>query len=211
MKLNIKKLFSQRIAFVGNFKIEKGKLLAYFSLALTFGIIFINFYRIIPRIIQSFSGFNKELVFASNKDKLSRKIGPKVIDYYEFVRQNTPENSVVLIPPQGMPWPMTGNAAYSRYFLYPRHLISGKEEEPGIDLKGSNVTYILIAWGEVNNFQFGLTHGWPKFFVPAKRIIYKKTMNENKNYESIILNKDYNPEEMKIDEWGLIEIDRERL
>jgi hypothetical protein len=211
INMKLKSLIKQRISFVGNFRIEKMKLFAYFAFCLSILIIVINYYRIAPMITKSINSLNKELIFASNQDKLSKKIGPKVIDFYEFIKRNTPEDAVILIPPQALPWPMIGNAAYSRYFLYPRHLISGLEVTPGIDLKEKQVQYVIVAWGEVNTYQYGYTHGWPKFFVPAKRIIYKKNLEEIKNYESVIYYKDFDPIDIDPKLGGLIEVDRERL
>lgn len=45
--------------------------------------------------------------------------------YIEMLLKNTPSGSVVVLPPQGMEWPAIGNLPLSRYFLFPRTLVSG--------------------------------------------------------------------------------------
>lgn len=209
--MKLSNLFKKKILLVGFVRVKREKLLAYFSLILIFAFLFFNLARVGRSIVKGIKALNRQIIFSSDETKLRRKIGFKVLDYYEFIKINTPENAKILIPPQAMPWPMIGNAAYSRYFLYPRHLVSGREKEPGLDLKKEQIQYILIEWGEVNLFQYGYTHGWPKFSVPAKRIIYKKPTREMYDYEAVILKKDFSPEDIHPDWWGLIEVDLERL
>lgn len=151
-------------------------------------------------------------VFLSKDDKLRLKTSGFVYDYAEFVKKKTPEDAVILVPPQGFPWPMTGNVAYFRYFLYPRRLINGDEKETKVDLKKEGVKYVLLAWGETDATEYDYTHGWPKFFLPAKRIIYKKNLYQAINYEVEIVEKDYDPNDsVNVKNWGIIELDQERL
>lgn len=152
------------------------------------------------------------VLFKSDDLKLRTKLDRKVLDYYEFIKRNTPENAKILIPPQAHPWPMTGNAAYSRYFLYPRHLVSGDEKTPGLNLKKEGIQYILINWGETGALQRNFTHGWPKFSVPAKKIIYKKPTDKIFNYDKITIeNQDFDPKLIKPELWGIVEVDLNRL
>ncbi len=197
----------------GNIKANKRRFYAFSSLAMTILLLLFNLRAIKPRVFKALKIFDYKniIIFSPYELKIRHKLGPKVVDYYEFVKRKTPEKAKILIPPQGFPWPMTGNAAYSRYFLYPRHLISGKEKEPGIDLKKEKIEYVLIIWGESGELQYDFTHGWPKFSVPAKRIIYKKPTTEIFNYEEIVLEKDFDPADIQEEWWGLIEVDLERL
>lgn len=176
-------------------------------------LVLLNFKRITPRMIKELKIFlpPQKIVFSSDQLKLRHKIAPEVLDYYEFIKGNTPEDAKILIPPQGFPWPMTGNAAYSRYFLYPRHLINGKEKEAGLDLKKENIQYVLVIWGESEGLEYDFTHGWPKFSVPAQKIIYKKPTDLVFNYEKVITQKDFDPKEAQKEWWGIIEVDRGRL
>lgn len=194
-------------------KSKREKFFAFLSFVPIVGLLFLNLIEIRPRVVKALKIFDYKnmIIFSPYELKIRHKIGAPVIDYYEFIKRNVPENEKILIPPQGCPWPMTGNAAYSRYFLYPRHLISGKEKEPGLDLKKENIKYVLIAWGEVGELEFGLTPGWPKFPVPAKKIIYKKEYTEIFNYEKIVVEKDFDPKDLKVGQWGLIEVDLERI
>jgi hypothetical protein len=149
-------------------------------------------------------------VFLPYEAKMWLKMG-FLYDYANFIKKNTPSDAVILIPPQGFPWSMTGNALYFRYFLYPRQLINGKEKEPGVDFKKENIDYVLLAWGESSISEYGFTNGWPKFFVPARRIIYQKNIQETGNLEAEIVKKDFYPDDpTNFKRWGLIEIDKER-
>jgi hypothetical protein len=119
-----------------------------------------------------------------------------------FIKNNTPESSAILIPPQGFPWDKTGNIVYFRYFLYPRKLINGGEKDPGVNI--NNVDYVLIDYGETNIFQYGFTNIWPKFNVDSEYIIYWNPFDgtvkkiENKKYV-------YDPDN-KTDVWGIIKV-----
>jgi hypothetical protein len=55
------------------------------------------------------------------------KMGVKWGDYYDymvFVRENTPSDATIAIPPQADQWAQTGNAGLDNYFLYPRQLVT---------------------------------------------------------------------------------------
>ena len=72
-------------------------------------------------------------------------------DFYRFmvfVKNNTPENATIVIPPQQDPWLMgSGNDNFVRAFLYPRKFIQETLIIPDIKVFGPN-TYILITWGK---------------------------------------------------------------
>ena len=127
---------------------------------------------------------NRNYLLANNEKKLCLKVGESFCNYVSFIKQHTSENATILIPPQGYPWPMTGNVAYFRYFLYQRVLINGKEKEPGIDLLKAKIDYVLIDWGEDKSTEYDFTHGWPKFSVPTKQIVY---MDTDKKWGIILL------------------------
>lgn len=202
-----------KLSLIGDLQGDRRKLYVILSFFLVLFLLFSQLTRIKSRIVKGFDIFNKNdmNIFSTYELKMRHKLGWEIIDYYEFVKRNTPENSKILIPPQGFPWPMSGNAAYSRYFLYPRHLISGKEKEPGVDLKKENIKYVLIIWGESKQLQYDFTHGWPKFSLPAKRIIYKKPTNQILNYDKVVLEKDFKQADIQKEWWGLIEVDLDRL
>lgn len=105
-----------------------------------------------------------------NDQKLEIVMGKTFYDYTNFIKQNTSNDSTILIPPQGFPWSQTGNIGYLRYFLFPRSLINGEEKTPNIDIK--KVDYVLIDYGETTVSQYGYTNIWPKFDVNAEYIIY---------------------------------------
>lgn len=191
----------------------KQRLFLWISIVLAVSLLSMNLFRIGPRLLKGLEVFSptNDLTLFSNELKLRQRIGPEVYDYYEFVKNNTPEDARILIPPQGLPWPRIGNSAYSRYFLYPRYLVSGKEKEPGIDLKKENMQYVMVSWGEVNLFQYGYTHGWPKFGIPAKMIIWERYSQRTQKHDIDISYKDFSPSDLNPDWWGLIKVDLERL
>ena len=138
----------------------------------------------------------------SYEKKMQERVGPIFYDYVQFIKYNTPEDAAILLPPYpALPWPQTSNDAYMRYFLYPRTLINGKQFEPGLDINKEGIDYILIAWGEGPNESSDLTHGWPKFDVPAARILYLKG-EPAKSRNDYYLYKDH----VSTGSWGLIEV-----
>lgn len=106
----------------------------------------------------------------TNVQKMEMAMGKTFYDYTIFLKENTQEDSIVLIPPQGFPWSQTGNSGYLRYFLYPRTLVNGGENEPGTDL--NSVDYVLIDYGETTISEYGYTNIWPKFDISGEYIIY---------------------------------------
>lgn len=139
----------------------------------------------------------------SYDQKMEKIIGKVAYDYIMFVKNNTPENSIILIPPQGYPWPQTGNKAYIRYFLYPRQVINGNEKDSIINV--GNVDYVLIDYGEDNTIsEFGFTNIWPKFNIDSEYIIYwnpssgttRKAFNQKYIYKS----------DNNIEKWGIIKV-----
>lgn len=136
-------------------------------------------------------------------EKMRYKVGDKFYKFVDFVQKNTPPYSTILIPPQGYPWPQTGNPSYIRYFLYPRKVVVGKEYEANIDLLKSNIDYVLIAHGETDTTEFGFTHGWPKFDVPSDYVLYMEDDKELiRQYEHMYLYKNSIGKE----QWGIIKI-----
>lgn len=203
-----------KLPFELRVKGDNRNLFLIFIVVLILPLLTIHVLRVKPRFRQDISIFKPSNMasLSSYEAKMRRKLGWRTLDYYEFIKKNTPDDAKILIPPPAtFPWPVTGNAAYSRYFLYPRHLINGKEKEPGVNLKKENIGYVFLAWGESEDLTLGYSHGWPKFSLPAKKIIYRKTTEEVYNYDKIISEKDFDPTEKQTHVWGLIEVDLERL
>lgn len=94
-------------------------------------------------------------------------------DYMVFVRNNTPENASIVIPPQHEPyWSRSGNLFLVRSFLYPRNIIQyGMEEIPDIKTLLPN-TYLMIVWAEWG-CDAGVCKGWPEQVIRVKEAIYK--------------------------------------
>lgn len=133
---------------------------------------------------------------ASYDIKMRTHVGP-FYDFVKFVKENTPPNAVILHPVQQSRWPEVSNEGYTRYFIFPRELVSEGDEE-----KKENVTYIFIIGrksvdGKSNSDQ------WPTEKISAKRLIYMPKAGQT---ESRILEKSYDPEDQINDSWGMIEL-----
>lgn len=134
--------------------------------------------------------------------KMEMAVGKVPYDFAMFIKDNTSPHSNILIPPQGFPWPKTGNVGYLRYFLYPRNLINGNEKDLNVNIK--DIDYVLIDYGEESRLQYGFTNIWPKFNVNGEYIIYwdplDGTVQKVDNGKYV-----YNPDN-KMEEWGIIKI-----
>lgn len=186
-KVNLKKVFRVNFIFLSFLLI----------------VIILNFYKI-------YKDENWALQFiiknprATYADKMRRAVGPVFYNYTQFIVKNTPENSLLLIPPQAFPWPQSGNGAFMRYFVYPRNLGNGGERKLDREkLSIKDFDYALLDWGETESVEPPFTHGWPKFDIPAEKIIF---MSEDGNFASEIKG-DYKYKEYENKRvWGLIKI-----
>ena len=135
-------------------------------------VFFFNIKEIGPRTtLQNFL-FRVRNFNSSYDDKMRFSVGTEFYDYTLFIKENTPEDAVILIPPQAYPWPQTGNAGYIRYFVFPRKVINGAEFEPGINLEENKIGYALFLWGDFPISEQGSTPGWPKFDLKAEYKLY---------------------------------------
>ncbi len=136
--------------------------------------------------------------FASYDKKMQNQIGP-IYKYYKFVNENTPENAVILNPKQQGQWPDVSNQGYTRYFIYPRNLIS----EENLSVSKDKITHIFLIGGKKLH-DFSNNNRWPDFYVPAKKITYY--MNDDSK-QQITVYKDYDPNDPEYSEyWGIIEV-----
>lgn len=112
-------------------------------------------------------------------------------DYMLFVRNNTPEDARIIIPPDMNPWTArTADTYLDRAFLYPRTLI----QYHGLTIpeeKNSADEYIMISWG-LRDCNTAECHGWPKQRIYAKKIFYKdpKSPNVIETKQSLYYTKD---------------------
>lgn len=161
-----------------------------------------NFYKIYKTELWAIR-FIVSNPLASYDDKMRRAVGPVFYNYTKFIVAHTPENASLLMPPQAFPWPQTGNGAFLRYFVYPRPLGNGKEFETPEEAGAITYDYVLLAWGETETTEGRYTHGWPKFDIPAEKIIF---MNEDGSYSGEVKGS-YRYEDYKDKKvWGLIKV-----
>ena len=124
-------------------------------------------------------------------------------NYMVFVKNNTPENAGIVIPPEIAPWfTRTGSAQLVRRFLYPRKLIQFETAEiPDIkSLPGG--TYIMIAWGDWECERYGCGV-WPEQPIKAKEVIFKDP--DSTNVKEVRQNFTYDPKDTTTP-FGLLKI-----
>lgn len=167
-------------------------------MAVIFWILLSNFYYIAshaPRVLhKTFAHLS-----SSYDWRMREQIG-LFYDYTKFINANTPEDALILHPKQQSQWPEISNQGYTRYFIYPRRLVSEDSDEK---LK-SDIAYIFIIGRKTLDGKNELNQ-WPEIKVSAKRLIY---MPETPSGEATILNKDYDPNDKINDRWGIIELGR---
>lgn len=133
--------------------------------------------------------------FASFEEKQRYRTSPEYYDFIKFAQQNLPEDVTVMIPPQAWPWPFSGHIEYNQYFLYPAKQVKDDRERI---LTDKSVKYIFLNWGEGFASMGDLRLlGYPKYYLPIKRII---TMSGNKA--------SYPAKSPYLEKFGLIEIER---
>ena len=94
------------------FKIqEMMKILSYF------GLLLLSYFSI--KTVENFKGI-KGWAQSSYENKLGKQYR-----LTEYLVKYTPEDSKIIIPPQGDIWPTIGNQPIVRFFVFPRTLISG--------------------------------------------------------------------------------------
>lgn len=159
-------------------------------------------------IFTASEGVGKSLAFITQKLAIAIKApqatyAEKLIKSYggfypamELVKQLTPDNALILIPPQGNPWEVEGNAPMVTYYLYPR-----KVENLGDTIPiSSRPIYALIAhgsWPKTGDTDYG----WPKISLPSTRLWQFDIINLNYS----LYNRQYDPIADNWD-WGLIEV-----
>ena len=200
-------LFSLFVFLVEKFKGEmpkvKGKM----------GIVYLMFATLITFFIVKSANYvcnlgvmqNSYILFhlkSSYDDKMTYQWG-KFYQFMVYVRDNTPEDSTIVIPPEQDPWLMgSGNDNFVRAFLYPRKIVQELLEIKDVKIYGEN-TYILITWGKEACKPDPGCHGWPKQEIKASRIIYKDP--DSTNVVEVRENTIYDPTDDKY-VYGLIKI-----
>lgn len=120
-----------------------------------------------------------------------------------FVKNNTPEDATIVIPPEQDPWLMgSGNENFVRAFLYPREIAKETLEIKDLGIYGEN-TYILITWGKEACNPDPSCHGWPKQKIKASRIVFKEP--DSTNVVEVRENTTYDPTDVKY-VYGVIEL-----
>lgn len=172
-------LFSLSVFLANKFKDEIPKSVKVLGILYPVTVFLLIFFMVKNLSLVSNLAFNRDsyILFhlgSSYDERLSDKWGI-FYKFMVFVRNNTPTNAIIVIPPEQDPWLMgSGNDNFVRAFLYPRKVISQTIIIPEEDIKsfGPN-TYILITWGKESCRVEPECHGWPRQDIIAKKVIYK--------------------------------------
>jgi hypothetical protein len=193
--------------FIKNKKTEIADLVKKFSfeqIIIIFSLILVtipNTFRATTKFYENFISAYKRIGL-SHEERMIQSLGGEgflgwIVPYTNFIKERTPEDSVIFIPPQLGAWLATGNGGYMRYFLYPRKLINDTEIESPIP---EEATHVLISHGL---WRIDGGGGWPKITIPAERIEEIGYIDRASKETTIKKGVDYdnNP---KLAEWGII-------
>lgn len=141
-------------------------------------------------------------VFSHANDSYDLKMAQRWKNFYNymiFIKDNTPEDATIVIPPKEAPWLESGNAGLVKGFLYPRNILNGSYE----GLPKEHFDYVLLAKGRwyVDNKE---KYGWPKVKVPTNEVIYFDIVTGTVEK----MHGPFEPDLPKNKEaWGLIKVD----
>lgn len=139
------------------------------------------------------------------KDTYDQKMRNKWKNYYDymvFVKQNTPEEATIIIPPQTSPWLRTGNVYLDRYFLYPRRLVQYNDGQIPDIASLNKGTYIMITWGDLE-YDMGNAKLWPQQKIEAgEKIVKDSNTSVAKEIQNNVI---FDPEDT-VDPYGLLKI-----
>lgn len=172
-----------------------GKIIIYFLLFYTLVVNFgITFKNALENDIYVF------LHLSNNYDQKMFHQWGNYYNYMKFVKDNTPENATIIIPPQTNPWLSSGNILLDRYFLFPRNLVQTGLviDDPDKLFKGA---YVMIYKGEWCNSRD--CEIWPTQTIKASELITKDP--NSSSVQKTIKNYIYNPA-IKEYPFGLLKI-----
>ncbi len=89
-------------------------------------------------------------------------------DYIEEL-ERVPENAKVILPAQGADWPAIGNLPVSRYFLFPRELVSSIYLTDQNAAQGLRDSYFINLPSPADDGSF-----WPNIDEANKQIVFKE-------------------------------------
>ena len=128
--------------------------------------------------------------------------------YAQMLKQATPENVVIAMPPAQNHWLYSGNIVLMRYFLYPRTLVNVKETadlSTLLELPDQEYGYVALVWGESNERDMS-PYGWPKTSISAEYIDY---FDLSSNTTKRVVNTEYLPTVLNESIWGVIKVKQE--
>lgn len=124
--------------------------------------------------------------FINTEKRLAVELTPDFYNYLQFIKNNTPSNARILIPPQDAPWYNYGNRGFMRYFLYPRILINGSRNVAPENFQ--DYDYCLVIGGKYNPDIYRSEEDWPQFQIPAKEASYLLPTGEIKKVDPLLIN-----------------------
>jgi hypothetical protein len=115
------------------------------NLVLTFILLFVLFVNLLFALPHK----NELLVilhnpFLSQEDRFRLKVGSPAFEYLRFLKENTPSDAVISLPPDQPEYRLYGNYLYMNYFLYPRKLIPSYDSN---STPSASATHALVIMG----------------------------------------------------------------
>ena len=128
-----------------------------------------------------------------------------IYQYAKMLKNATPEDAIIAMPPAQNHWLYSGNIVLMRYFLYPRTLVNVKETANTStlhELPSQNYDYVALVWGESNERDQS-PYGWPKTSIDAEYIDY---FDLNTNTTNRVVTTQYQFRELNEQLWGVIKV-----
>jgi hypothetical protein len=128
-----------------------------------------------------------------------------IYQYAKMLKNATPEDAVIAMPPAQNHWLYSGNIVLMRYFLYPRTLVNVKETTDTStlhELPSQNYDYVALVWGESNERDQS-PYGWPKTSISAEYIDY---FDLSTNTINRVVTTQYQFRELNEPLWGVIKV-----
>jgi hypothetical protein len=95
----------------------------------------------------------------------------RFFEHFDYIEEleRVPENAKVILPVQGPDWPAIGNLPVSRYFLFPRELVSSIYLTNQNVAQGLGDLYFINLPTRANNGSF-----WPNIDEASKQVVFKE-------------------------------------
>lgn len=129
-------------------------------------IFYITMFGLFLLAVQSLYPFTRLPTLIEERNQGYREsIGNDYV-YVQRLQDQTPADSIIILPPQGGKWPVIGNQPLIRYFLFPRTLISGISLVREVSKGNITEAYFVALPGDASR------PDWPLVNTEEKVVIF---------------------------------------